>query len=188
MQLLLWLTGSWAGLSAWFWFGLVERSKVYDERPNCQIEKRQRNFSINRQRFGIEQILSAAESFQHQSQHKAECRLLLWWQISILEFKWRIHCILEWFQFEFSFSFDRSSLCRHCATRKPPEEWDKTWLDIKVLSQNSCYSGKWKMPVEGVRSERIEAQLPRVWHRSTGWTRTWRGLKTCFEMESIWLI
>ena len=30
------------------------------------------------------------------------------------------------------------------------------------------YSGKLKMPLDGVRIERIEAQLPNVWPRSRG--------------------
>ena len=76
-------------------------------------------------------------------------------------------------------SFDRSSLCWRCASRQPwwhqrNETWQKHCIFTKacICHENGvggfCYSGRWKMPVEGVRSGRIEAQLPRVWHRSSG--------------------
>ena len=120
----------------------------------------------------------AAESFLCQSKcTAAECRLLVWLVLSAsycVYIRTQVTRFLHyevvpiWIRF---FSSDRSYYLR---------EWWATWRlwhkmaevllfhKSMYLSENCCYSGRWKTPIEGVRSGRIEAQLPRVWPRSSG--------------------
>ena len=56
---------------------------------------------------------------------------------------------------------------------------------VVFISYKKSYSGKLKMPLDGVRIERIEAQLPNVWPRSRG---VKPYLKEKSEMELLVLI